>query len=409
MKISLNRAIVSLTSALDYVGVDEVHHAQRVALLAHTLSGALGWDDERRHDILYAAMLHDCGVSRVQEYRNLTETLEWDGAEQHCLRGEQFLLACPPLARHAPAVRWHHSRWTQLDRALLGQRVALDSNLIFLTDRLDVLLAPYVTDRSLRSEILWDHPQLIARLRGLAGSLFAPELVEALERVSHQERFWLQCDPGYVMDEIAERLSQHPDVELGSADALAIAELFARTVNSKSRYTLEHSTRVARIARFLGECSGFRGEHLDQLEIAALLHDIGKLRVPETIIDRPGPITDQERAIVKRHSYDTGRILRRVFPGLPIAGWAEMHHENLLGSGYPGRLDAQQIPLEARLIAIADIFQALSQERPYRTALEAEEVMQHLENLATLGRVDAGLTRLVRQHLGTCRQLACRD
>ena len=58
---------------------------------------------------------------------------------------------------------------------------------------------------------------------------------------------------------------------------------------------------------------------------------------------------------------------------------------------------------------IADIFQALSQERPYRTALEAEEVMQHLENLATLGRVDAGLTRLVRQHLGTCRQLACRD
>lgn len=61
-------------------------------------------------------------------------------------------------------------------------------------------------------------------------------------------------------------------------------------------------------------------------------------------------------------------------------------------------------PLEARLIAIADIFQALSQERPYRTALEAEEVMQHLENLATLGRVDAGLTRLVRQHLGTCRQ-----
>ena len=106
-------------------------------------------------------------------------------------------------------------------------------------------------------------------------------------------------------------------------------------VDAKSIYTLEHSTRVARIARFLGEASGATGDTLDHLEIAGLLHDIGKLRVPEAIIDKPGMLTREERALITRHSYDTGHILKKVFPGQPIAHWAAMHHENLLGTGYP--------------------------------------------------------------------------
>lgn len=405
MKIDLQSAILSLTGALDFVGIDEVHHGKRVALMAAEIAEELGWDEARGHDLLYAGMLHDCGVSRTREHRNLTETLEWEGAQEHCLRGESFLLACPPLARFAPVVRWHHTRWEHLP-ANLAPAVREDANLIFLADRTDILFAPYFAGQSLKNDILWEFPDIVGRIASLAGRLFSAELVAAFRRAAQRESFWLALDPSYIEDVLADRLRSAEAVELGSGDALAVAQLFARTVDAKSIYTLEHSTRVARIARYLGEVSGVDGVGLDQIEIAGLLHDIGKLRVPEEIIDKPGALTREERACVTRHSYDTGHILRKVFPGQGIADWASMHHENLLGTGYPNHSPAAAIPREARLIAVADIFQAFSQERPYRPRLTAAQVMAQLEGLLAQGRIDAEMVALVRRHCDRCYALA---
>ena len=406
MKVSLQRAITSLTSALDFVGIDEVHHGKRVALMAHGIASELGWDGAACRNILYAGMLHDCGVSRNREHRSLTETLEWDGAEEHCLRGETFLLACPPLAHFAPVVRWHHTRWETLQRQALPAGLATRTNLIFLADRADVLLAPYVCGPSLRNEILWEYPAITRRLGELSGSLFAPELVQAFCRAAGRETFWLRMDPSYIADEIADCCQEEIPVELNTADALSVAGLFARTVDAKSIYTLEHSTGVARIARYLAQASGIEGEHLDKIEIAALLHDIGKLRVPEEIIDKPGPISVEERAFVRRHSYDTGRILKKVFPGQPIADWASMHHENLTGTGYPDHLAAGRIPMEARLISVADIFHAFSQDRPYRDRMKPEEVMARLDEFGAQGRIDHEMIELVRRHIDDIYALA---
>lgn len=406
MKIDLQNAIVSLTGALDFVGVDEVRHGKRVALMAAAIADEFGWNEARIHDLLFAGMLHDCGVSRCLEHRWLSETLEWDGAQEHCLRGEAFLLACPPLAHFAPVVRWHHTRWEHLHEEACPREDRLASNLIYLADRTDVLFAPYLSGQSLKSDILWESTRIIDRIGGLSGTLFAPELVDAFRNAAARESFWLSLDPTYIEDELAERLREAAPVELAGPDALAVALLFARTVDAKSCYTLEHSTRVAKIARYLGEASGVPAGVLDQIEIAGLLHDIGKLRVPEAIIDKPGPLTREERAFVTRHSFDTGHILKKVFPGQPIADWASMHHENLLGTGYPFRSAAGAIPREARLIAVADIFQAFSQERPYRNRLSAPEVMMQLDALRVQGRIDGEMVELVREHLVPCYALA---
>lgn len=406
MRVNLHRAITSLTCALDFVGVDEVHHGKRVALMAAAIGDELGWEKARSDTLLYAGMIHDCGVSREREHRQLTATLEWEGAEEHCLRGEKFLLACRPLAHLATAVRWHHTRWEQLIDEAIDDEQRIAANLIFLTDRADVLLAPYFAGQTLKNDILWEYPGIVARLTTMSGSLFAPELVEAFRGAARRESFWLAMDPSYIESEVQDRLRDSTPVEVGTTDALAIAGLFARTVDAKSSYTLEHSTRVARIARHLAEARGSSAEDLDKVEIAALLHDIGKLRVPEEIIDKPGPLTPEERAFVMRHSYDTGHILRKVFPGQPIADWASMHHENLLGTGYPSRRPGAAIPPEARLIAVADIFQALSQERPYRNHLSRNAVMDQMDRLLAMGRLDAEMIELLRAHLGECYALA---
>lgn len=406
LRVSLDRAVTSMAGALDFVGIDEVNHGQRVGLIAESIAGTLGWDLEQRRRMLYLGFLHDCGVSRMQEHRRLTETLEWDGAEQHCIRGERFLRDCPPLARYAAAVRWHHTRWKTLSTLAENPQTRLESNLVFLADRLDVLLARYIEKGQLRNDILVDGPRLIDRLGTYSGTLFSPELVTALAEAATRESFWLQCDPCYMQEEISERIQNNSAAVLDAGDARSIAMLFARIVDSKSVYTFEHSTRVAAIVRHMGAVLEIKGEHLLMLEIAALLHDIGKLRVPEEIIDKPGPISDQERAIVKRHSYDTGRILKRVFPGLPISQWAALHHENLLGSGYPRQVEAAEIPMEARLIAVADVFQAMSQQRPYRGQLSAETVITHLESLAADGRMDPSLTQLFRNHLHDVYRIA---
>jgi putative nucleotidyltransferase with HDIG domain len=406
MKINLQRTITSLTNALDFVGTDEFHHGKRVALMAVSIAEEMSWPQPRCDKMLYAGMLHDCGVSRTKEHRAITETLEWEGAQQHCLRGAGYLADCPPLAYFSDIVRWHHTRWEALLHEDITDDLRLEANLIFLADRADVLLAPYFIGAVLKNEILWEYPQVVERIAGLGGTLFSPLLVEAFRRAAGRESFWLAMDPAYIEDEIEDHLRHGQPVELDTADALAIAGLFSHTVDAKSAYTLQHSTRVARIARYLAEVSGIHGEHLDKVEIAGLLHDIGKLRVPEDIIDKPGPLTRDERAFVMRHSYDTGHILKMAFPDQPIAEWAAMHHENLLGTGYPFHSAAAEIPREARLIAVADIFQALAQERPYRGHMAQAEVMSRMESMSTAGRIDPAMVGLLHTHVDRCYTLA---
>ena len=406
MKINLPPAINSLTDVLDFVGTDAFHHAKRVALMAAAIAAEMNWPQPRCEAMLYAGMIHDCGVSRGKEDRALTETLEWADAQMHCLRGADYLETCPPLAHLSTIIRWHHTRWEALLLEDLVDEQRLETNLIFLADRADVLVAPYFIGASLKNEILWEYPEIVERIAGFGGTLFAPVLVEAFRRAASRESFWLAMDPAYIEEQIEEHLSRGQPVELNTADALAIAGLFARTIDVKSTYTLEHSTRVAHIARHLAEATGIQGEDLDMVEIAGLLHDIGKLRVPEDIIDKPGPLTREERAFVMRHSYDSGYILGKIFPGQPIASWAAMHHENLLGTGYPFRQQATGIPHEARLIAVADIFQALSQKRPYNRHMAKAEVMSRMEGLSMQGRIDPEIVQLLHTHLDRCYALA---
>jgi HD-GYP domain-containing protein (c-di-GMP phosphodiesterase class II) len=139
------------------------------------------------------------------------------------------------------------------------------------------------------------------------------------------------------------------------------------------------------------------------------LHDLGKLRVPDFIIDKAASLNREERALITRHAYDTFRILRNVFGSTPIANWAGAHHENLRGTGYPFHRSGQGLALETRIIGISDIFQALAQDRPYRGKLSRDEVFAHLTSLAQQGYLDSEIVALVGRELDVCYALATSD
>jgi len=400
--VDIHSTITALSCALDLVGVDEVRHGKRVAIIARAIAEHLNWPEADRLSILYAGMLHDCGVSRIHEHRQLTDTLEWDGAEEHCIRGADYLSACKPVAHLSAEIRYHHTRWEKLQDLPIDQRLRLRTNLLFLADRIDVLQAPFLNN----GQILTEFPAIIARIKTLSGILFAPELVEAFTEIADVEAFWLAMEPEYL-DEDLRRIGSHiPATTLEITDLKELARLFSRVVDAKTPYTDEHSQRVAHIARQLAADFGIQGYELEQVEIAGLLHDIGKLRVSEDIIDKPGSLTAEERATMHRHSYDTFRILQRVFDDSKIPVWAGFHHETLRGDGYPFKTGNKELDLECRIIAVADIFQALAQERPYRHTMSLEYILNDLQSRVANGCLDAAVVAKLTENAELYYRLA---
>lgn len=407
IKLNLHDAILALTNSLDYVGVDAMQHGKRVGHMAFLVAQTLGWSEARCRHMLHAGMLHDYGVSHVREERHLNDSLEWDGAEAHCVRGAAYLEACPALSGFRDIVRYHHRNWSELAEVSgLAPDTALEANLICLVDRVDVLLTPYLSGGHLHNNIVWESHQIVERLKPLSGHQFAPVLVEAFARTAASEAFWLSMEPGYLDEELSSRCKQAPPALVAVQDLRELAGLMARVIDAKSHYTDDHSRRVAAISRHLAAAMGRRGDDLVMIEIAGLLHDVGKLRVPEEIIEKPSALTREEHAYIARHSYDTYRILMQIFPQTPIPRWAGAHHENLLGEGYPFRRDASQIELESRILSVADIFQALLQDRPYRPRLTLDEVILCMTSMVVEGRLDGEVLAVLIHEREACLRLA---
>ena len=142
------------------------------------------------------------------------------------------------------------------------------------------------------------------------------------------------------------------------------------------------------MARLLADRLGISGERAEKLQVAGLLHDLGKLRIPDDILDKPGALDERERAIINTHSFETFRILHHIRGFDEITPWAAYHHEQPDGSGYPFHLHGDQLCLESRIIRVADIFQAMTQDRPYRRGTSAPSVLHHLHKLADRHSVD---------------------
>ena len=408
MALDLGRVAHTVTKALDYVGVDDKSHGRRVGLMCHRVAHFLGWNRELRHFMLIAGMIHDCGVSSTATHQKLVDELEWQGAEGHCVRGADFLEGFRPFALYAMTCRYHHTRWTALPSDLSTTEREF-TNLVFLMDRFDVVLAGFLINRPAH-EVFRSRKQLVDTLLPHRGTLFAPHLFDAMCEALAKDSFFIELEEEFLDAAIFETLSywDHSTV-LGFDDILALGEMISQIVDAKSHFTHYHSLRVADLAYALAGLMGFNMDRRQTLRLTGLLHDIGKLRTPDAILEKPGALLPEERDLMLRHPLDSKLVLSALFPGTPIARWASQHHEKLNGTGYPFGWSGEQIDVETRVLTICDIFQALCQERPYRGRLPADDVVGIMDKMVAAGELDPAVFRLVSANRDELYTIAIRE
>lgn len=391
----LRQVIYALSDALDLVGIDDVAHGKRVGVMAAECAKALQLPPQEVLFLFDLGVLHDIGVSSTITHQHLVSEFDWAGSQHHTQVGYELLKDFAPLARMAEPVRYHHTRWDAMLKQDLPADVVQSANLILLVDRVDALTAPYYAS----GQVLQHYKAIQQEIVKRKGTYFDPRLVDAFMTASAHEAFWLLLEPKALAGYLGDMEHQGQPYEASTAELLQIANIFARIVDAKSPFTSTHSRGVARVAKELAQRMGVEPTQCEKLEIAGLLHDLGKLRVPDAILEKPAPLDVDERLVMNAHSFETLQILRNVQGFEDIRAWAANHHEEPGGRGYPYGIDGATLPLEARILRVADIFQAMVQDRPYRKGLSPADAGHFMEELQTLGRIDAPICEVLRAHL----------
>lgn len=312
--------------------------------------------------------------------RDLIETRCHRGAD--IARGLRFSEAVAQGIQHLD----EHWDGGGLPEGRVGETISLYARVALLAQAVDVFHSEGGRDAAL------------GEARRRAGSWFDPQLVEALEAAAADDGFWsglaspTLSDALMMMEPVQTRLTLDDDW----LDDIAAG--FGRVIDAKSPYTSGHSTRVAAYADALGEVLGVAPERRRWLRRAALLHDVGKLGVSSTILEKPSRLESAEWSAMQGHAEKTREILSRIGAFDELARVSSAHHEKLDGTGYPLGLRDFQISLETRIITACDFFDALTADRPYRAALptaKALDIMRGEVGQAVDPQVFEALERLV--------------
>ena len=292
-----------------------------------------------------------------------------------CERGADIVEKLGLSVETVQAIRALDEHWdgSGYPERLRGEDIPLLARILGVAQHLDVFASE--RDQVAAIQVLQEH----------SSRWFDPSLVHVVNSLDNKNKLWTQClvsDGTDVARRLVLDLEPTENGFVRQADIDRICEAFADVVDAKSPFTYRHSIGVAEVATSMARVLQLAPDRVTLVRRAALLHDLGKLAVPNSILDKTEHLTGEEREIVVRHPRLTREILSRIESFGELAEIAGAHHEKLDGSGYPDGLTAKQLSLESRIVAVADVYQALIERRPYREGMSHAEAMVVLHRLA---------------------------
>ena len=296
-------------------------------------------------------------------------------------------LGFPEVTASAIASLDEHWNGQGHPQGLRGEEIPLLARIANLAQVMDVFLASGGAEAAVR----------VAEER--SGSWFDPQLVQLVRAWRGDARWWRRLRASDTQATVAESEPSRAPLAVTEVGLDAIAAAFAEIIDAKSPYTFSHSANVATYAEGVGRAMGLPAEECRLLRRAGLLHDFGKLGVSSRVLDKPGALNAVERAEILRHPVYTWEILSRVSAFQPFAWTAALHHEKLDGSGYPWGIRGDRLSLPARILTVADVYEALVADRPYRGGLgrdKALDVLRQQAGTQLCVRSVAGLEAFVR-------------
>ena len=413
--IRLSDVVSALSFALDLTEGQPMGHAVRSCLIGMRIAEHLQLPAEQRSDLYYALLLKDAGCSTnasrmcqilgsddIQAKREV----KFEDWTKPSVSGFRYLMrnvlpghSIPGKLVRAVVVGINQSRNNAEmigARCERGATIARKIGLSELTAAAIHSLDEHWNGGGYPDHLRGEEIPLLARImnvsqtvealasdRGVAagvasvqersGTWFDPELARIVGELEHERSLWeTMMSPG-VRDHV---LAMEPGAAIPASNERidSICAAFAEVIDAKSPYTYHHSLGVANAAVEIAEGLSLDPVTINMVRRAALLHDIGKLSVSNAILEKPGKLDENEWKTMKAHPAYTRSILRLISGFQHLAFVAGAHHERLDGKGYPDNLTAAELPLTARILCVADIYQALTEDRPYRKSLPDEVV-----------------------------------
>ncbi len=378
IKINLSNLLISLSYVMDLLNIAVAEHQTRTAYIAVEIARELGIHGSNLENIFAASLLHDIGAITLEEKIALHQ-FEDINVDQHCIRGEMLLSTVPYFNKISKIIRLHHTKYTEIfDR--MNESVYCSAQILSLADYIERLI-----DR--KKYILFQKQDILDAVKLQSVKMFHPEYIKAFISLSGREEFWFDLTSAKYLNSLKDN-SPYNGLTLDLSDVNYLTKLFAKLIDFKSHFTYTHSAGVSACVEKLCAIKKTSDEEGTLMVIAGNLHDVGKLTIPSTILEKEGALTVEEFEIIKSHSYYTYHILKSIDGFENVSRWAAFHHEKLDKSGYPFRYSGATLDENSKIMTVSDIFTALAEKRPYRDGMKKDQIYTIFKQMSDDNKID---------------------
>lgn len=416
MLFNLNEFLLSISFILDFAEMDilgnKTNHSKRVAYISYQIGKRLGLSVYELFDLVSLSIIHDNGIidtsplpsneKSFQDYITNTDLLTevnlheysafnrvlHEGSKSHCILGERNISNYPFYTDVENVILLHHENYDGsgfFNRT--GNEIPLMSQIIRFADAADnFTYLPNLADNRDNIKILYHF------IRQASNILFSKTIGDTFIEISSHNGFWLDLKNEFIDISLKKNLP-NLSADISLKDIFNVTKIYSNLVDSKSSFTKSHSDGLTQKASHMARYYQMNEETTYKFIIAARLHDIGKLAVSNDILDKAGALNQEELDSVQKHTYYTRICLSQITGFEEITEWAANHHEKLDGSGYPYGLTEKDLDFNSRLMACLDIYQALTEERPYRSILSHEQAAKILLDMAALRKIDGNILK----------------